>query len=70
MGLFLMKLSVIGVYTSNRLEGKTSDDVQASRHTVAKGFLMMMIYMKINLLTFCCYLFAAIWFLFFGSAPT
>lgn len=70
MGLFLLKLAIVGVFTSNKLEGKSSEDVQASRHTVAKGFVTMMFYMMANLLTFCVYLFACIWFLFFGSAPT
>lgn len=70
MGLFLIKLSILGIFTSNKLLGKTSEDIQVSRHVVAKGFVTVMIYMEINLFTFCAYLFACIWFFAFGSGPT
>ena len=67
MGLLLIFLAVVGIFTSNRLVGQTSEDVHASRYAVTKGFLIMIFYMITNVVMFVTFLFAAVWFIFFNQ---
>lgn len=69
MGTLLLLLSMVGMYTSSRLLGSSSEDVRASRYTVTRGFVIMNFYMMANVVMFTAFLYSTIWFIIFGSAP-
>jgi len=69
MGALLLLLSMVGMYTSNRLHGSSSEDVRASRYTVTRGFVIMNFYMMANVVMVVAFLYSTIWFVIFGSAP-
>lgn len=69
LGLLLIKTSLVGVFASNRLLGSTNEDVKASKQTMNKGFMVLAVFMKLSILLFVGFLFLAIWFIFFNTAP-
>ena len=67
LGMFLMKLSLVGFCLSKKMSDSHKEDVQVSRYAVSKGFLFMVCYLKFTAMMFTTFTFAAIWFTFFNT---
>ena len=69
LGIFLLKMSLIGWCTSKCVESNQSEEVRASRLPAQYGFCFMVVHMYLTIIMINVFMFSALWFTLFNSGP-